>query len=56
MSGRISRVREAMERAGLDVLVARNPENVLYLSGYWPVNGWSLAVIPRDGEPLLIVP
>lgn len=53
---RLFRIRKAMEEEGLDVLVCRNPENVLYVSGYWPVMGWSLAVLPLDGEPTLIVP
>jgi len=54
--GRLSRIRRAMEEEGIDVLICRNPENVLYVSGYWPVTGWSLAVLPLDGEPTLIVP
>ncbi|MEM2739176.1 MAG: Xaa-Pro peptidase family protein [Candidatus Bathyarchaeia archaeon] len=53
---RISSVKQAMEGYGIDVLVCRNPENVLFLSGYWPLTGWSLAVIPLDGDPLLIIP
>ena len=51
--GRLSRIRRAMEEEGIDVLICRNPENVLYVSGYWPVTGWSLAVLPLDGEPTL---
>jgi len=45
-----------MESEGLDLLICRSPENVLYLSGYWPITGWSLAVLPLEGEPVLIVP
>lgn len=53
---RLSSVKQAMESYGIDVLVCRNPENVLFLSGYWPLTGWSLAVIPLDGDPALIIP
>ncbi|RLF20063.1 MAG: hypothetical protein DRN15_03770 [Thermoprotei archaeon] len=53
---RLSRIKQAMERQGIDLIVCKNPENVLYLSGYWPVMGLSLAIFPLDGEPILIVP
>lgn len=52
----MSNIRRAMESEGLDLLICRSPENVLYLSGYWPITGWSLAVLPLEGEPVLIVP
>lgn len=45
-----------MENYGIDMLVCRNSENVLFLSGYWPITGWSLAVVPLDGDPILIIP
>lgn len=53
---RISTVKQAMEGYGIDLLVCRNPENVLFLSGYWPLTGWSLILIPLDGDPALIIP
>ena len=53
---RIDRVKRAMEAQGLDIIVCKNTENVLYLSGYWPVMGWSIVVFPLDDEPILIVP
>jgi len=55
-STRLSNIRRIMESEGLDLLICRSPENVLYLSGYWPITGWSLAVLPLEGEPVLIVP
>jgi Xaa-Pro aminopeptidase len=45
-----------MEDYGIDMLICRNSENVLFLSGYWPITGWSLAVVPLDGDPILIIP
>ena len=45
-----------MQAAHLDVLVVRLPENVLLLSGFWPMIGASLVVFPCDGLPYVIVP
>ena len=38
----------------LDALVARAPDNVVYLSNYWPMKGYDLVVFPREGDPTLI--
>jgi len=51
---RVARMKEQMEIAGLDFLVLRLAENVLYTTGYWPIFGASAAVFPRDGEPSLL--
>lgn len=40
----------------VDVLVCRLPENVVLLSGHWPLNGWSFLVFPLEGRPVCIVP
>jgi Xaa-Pro dipeptidase len=40
----------------LDALVCRLPENVVMLSGHWPLIGWSFLVFPVDSTPVLIVP
>jgi Xaa-Pro aminopeptidase len=39
----------------LDALVVRAPDNVLYLTDYWCMKGYDLAVFPREGEPALVV-
>ncbi len=44
-----------MAERELDALVVRAPDNVLYLTDYWPMKGYDLAVFPRDGEPSLVV-
>jgi Xaa-Pro dipeptidase len=49
-------MRRAMQAAHLDVLVVRLPENVLLLSGFWPMIGASVVVFPYDGLPYVIVP
>lgn len=53
---RISRVKTAMAAANLDALICRLPENVLMLSGYWPLAGRTFLLFPRDGTPVCIVP
>jgi len=49
------RVREMMERNDLDAIVVRAPDNVLYLTNYWTMKGYDLAIFPREGEPTLLV-
>jgi Xaa-Pro dipeptidase len=53
---RLQRTRAALQQAGLAGLVCRLPENVLLLSGYWPMNGLALLVFPTEGEPILLAP
>lgn len=53
---RLTRARDALAEAGMDALICRLAENVLFLTGYWPRNGFSFLVFPADGEPVLIVP
>ena len=36
-------------RAGLDAIVARAPDNVLYLTNFWGMKGYDAVVFPRDG-------
>src|SRR4029453_16789275 len=43
-----------MDERGLDALVARAPDNVVYLSNFWGMKGWDAVVFPRHGEPVLI--
>jgi Xaa-Pro dipeptidase len=45
-----------MERERLDALVLRLPENVLLLSGWWPMIGASTLVFARESEAALLVP
>ena len=53
---RIDKIRSAMEQEGFDLIVVKAPENVLYLSGVWPVYGWSYALFHLDGEISLVTP
>jgi Xaa-Pro aminopeptidase len=51
---RLNRVRALMTERGLDALVVRTPDNVLYLTGFWGMKGYDACVFPREGEPVLI--
>jgi Xaa-Pro aminopeptidase len=52
---KLERVRELMAEQGLDALVVRAPDNVVYLTNFWGMKGYDAAVFPREGEPTLIV-
>jgi Xaa-Pro aminopeptidase len=51
---KLDRVRALMADRGLDALVVRAPDNVLYLTNFWGMKGFDAAVFPREGEPTLI--
>jgi len=53
---RLERLQAKMKTAGLDALICRLPENVVYLTDYWPHHGFSVAVLPKDAKPLLFLP
>jgi len=52
---KLDRVRALMAERELDALVVRAPDNVLYLTDYWCMKGYDLAVFPREGDPALVV-
>jgi Xaa-Pro dipeptidase len=51
---KLDRVRALMAEEGLDVLVVRAPDNVLYLSNLWGMKGYEAVVFPSEGEPTLV--
>jgi Xaa-Pro aminopeptidase len=51
---KLERVRALMDERGLDALVVRAPDNVLYLTNFWGMKGYDACVFPRDDEPTLI--
>ncbi len=51
---KLERVRALMAGEGLDALVVRAPDNVLYLTNFWGMKGYDACVFPREGEPVLI--
>lgn len=56
MRERITRLQQKMDQAGIDALVCRLPENLVYLTDYWPRHGFSAVLMPRQGLPVLFVP
>jgi Xaa-Pro dipeptidase len=53
---RLNRMRQAMEVEEFDALVLSLPENVLLLSGFWPMIGATTLVFPLHGNPVCIIP
>src|SRR3982751_446803 len=51
---KLDRVCSLRRDGGLDALVVRAPDNVLYLTNFWGMKGYDAVVFPRDGEPVLI--
>jgi Xaa-Pro aminopeptidase len=51
---KLERVRALMADEGLDALVVRAPDNVLYLTNFWGMKGYEAVVFPREGEPVLV--
>ena len=51
---KLARVRALMEEEGLDTLVVRAPDNVLYLTNFWGMKGYDACVFPQEGEPVLV--
>jgi Xaa-Pro aminopeptidase len=51
---KLDRVRALMAEQDLDAIVARAPDNVLYLTNFWPMKGYDAVVFPRDGDPALV--
>lgn len=52
---RITKTRRMMDKENIDLLILRLPENVLLLSDYWSMFGFSFLVFPLEGNPTLIV-
>ena len=51
---KLERVRALMDEQGLDALVVRAPDNVLYLTNFWGMKGYDACVFPRAGDPVLV--
>ncbi len=51
---KLDRVRALMGERGLDALIVRAPDNILYLTNFWAMKGYEVCVFPREGDPVLI--
>ena len=54
-NAKLDRVRTLMASQGLDTLVVRSPDNVCYLTNYWPMKGYDVAIVPLEGAATLLV-
>jgi len=54
-TAKLERVRALMAEQDIDTLVVRSPDNVLYLTNYWPMKGYDIVILPRAGDAVLIV-
>jgi Xaa-Pro aminopeptidase len=52
---KLDRFRSLMADEGLDAVVVRAPDNILYLTNYWCMKGYDVAVFPAAGDPVLVV-
>jgi len=56
---RIKKLQEKMNEENLDIVIAHSneadPANVRYLSDFWPVFETAGVVVPKEGEPILLV-
>lgn len=52
---KLKRFRSLMRDEELDAVVVRAPDNILYLTNYWSMKGYDLAVFPAHGDPILVV-
>ena len=50
---KLDRVRSLMAAQGVDLIVARAPDNVVYLTNFWGMKGWDAVLFPREGDPVL---
>ncbi|MHA1898865.1 MAG: M24 family metallopeptidase [Promethearchaeota archaeon] len=53
---KFERARKRIRDEGLDGLLVKLPENVLYFSNWWPITGWGAVYLPAEGEPILLTP
>lgn len=51
---KLERVRQRMRERELSAIVVRAPDNILYLTDYWCMKGYDIAIFPSDGDATLI--
>jgi Xaa-Pro aminopeptidase len=52
---KLDRFRRLMAEHDLDAVVVRAPDNIVYLDSYWCMKGYDTLVMPRTGDPVLVV-
>jgi Xaa-Pro aminopeptidase len=51
---KLALVRALLAERGLEALVVRAPDNVLYLTNFWGMKGYDSVVFPVEGDPVLV--
>src|SRR5258706_1388818 len=51
---KLNRVRAMMAEREIDGLVVGAPDNVVYLTNFWPMKGYAVAVFPREGDATVV--
>lgn len=49
------RLQNKMKQEGFDYLILQEPKNIFYITGYLPLVGVSIAVLPAEGDPTLVI-
>ena len=56
---RIKKIQNVLKEKNIDVLVVfgtdSEPQNLIYLSNYWPQFETGSVVVPKDGSPVLVI-
>lgn len=52
---KLDRLRSLLKEEDLDAVVVRAPDNILYLTNYWCMKGYDIAIVPATGDPTLVV-
>jgi len=54
---RLTACRDAMDRAGIDILLVSSPENINYLTGYYNIGNamYQALLVPLDGSPRFVL-
>lgn len=55
-AARLDTLTQQMQAAGIDLLVCRLPEHILYLTGFWPHSGFNWALLTAGGRTALVAP
>lgn len=52
---RLERIQKSIRDHGMDAIFCRLSEHVLYFTGYWPHNHVGAALVPAQGNPVLVL-
>ena len=59
MQRRVSHLQKVMDQRSMDCVIATSVHTSFYYTGFWfgyPYGRYAAAIIPKNGEPILIAP